>query len=240
MAAIWVAAYYCVRNDYVVPSLWETFISLWLCLAENTFWVAFGYTVARTAEAFVISFVLAAFFAALSANSSIFASIVKPFITVLRTVPTLAVILMLLIWTTPRLAPVIVTVLVLFPLIYARITAAFGSVGEDIKEMARLYRVRLRDRLFKIYLPLISPEILPQTGADISFGLKIIISAEVLANTYQSVGGLMQTAKLYLDMPRLAALTVVAVAVGIVVETAFSQLVRLTYRWNRKEDADGN
>ena len=155
----------------------------------------------------------------------------------MRTLPTLAVVLILLIWTNPVIAPVAVTVLILFPMIYAQIIAAAGGVDEGILEMARLYGLKKREKLFKIYMPLISPNILAQTGANVSLGLKIMISSEVLANTYNSLGGMMQTAKLYAEMPRLAALTAVAVAAGLVIDVALSQFERINYKWSKKEGA---
>ena len=62
-----------------------------------------------------------------------------------------------------------------------------------------------------------------------------MISAEVLANTYKSLGGLMQEARLYAEMPRLAALTVVAVLVGLIIEFVFYGIGRLTFKWNKRE-----
>ncbi|MDE6868789.1 MAG: ABC transporter permease subunit [Clostridia bacterium] len=235
IALVWIIAYYSVRNDYIIPSLGETVKSFFICLGQKTFWTAVGFTFLRTAVGFVISFVLALACAALSACSKIVAAALKPFMVILRTLPTLAVILILLIWTTPGAAPVIVTVLVLFPMIYSQISAAIGGIDDGLREMADVYRISKRDRLFKIYLPSACPNILSQTGADISLGLKIMISAEVLASTYRSLGNLMQTARLYLDTPRLAALTVAAVVIGFIVEIAFSQFARITYKWSKKE-----
>ena len=62
-----------------------------------------------------------------------------------------------------------------------------------------------------------------------------MISAEVLSGTFRSLGGMMQQSRLYLQMPRLAALTLIAIIVGLVVDIAFLQLARLTYKWSRKE-----
>lgn len=237
MCVIWVAAYYKVGNEYLIPSLPQSVKSLFACFTEKSFWVALGYTFLRTLEAFVLSFVLAALCAVLSTISKIFCAILKPFMVLLRTLPTLAVILLLLIWTNPLKAPVIVTVLVLFPMIYARIATAIGEVDYGLTEMAEVYGVKKRDRLFKIYLPLISPNLFSQAGADVSLGLKIMVSAEVLANTYKSLGGLMQNARQYLDMPRLAALTIAAILIGLITDIALSQLSRITDRWSKKEDA---
>ncbi|MDE7453754.1 MAG: ABC transporter permease subunit [Clostridia bacterium] len=236
IALVWIITYYSVKNDYIIPSLGETFKSFFKCLGEQTFWTAFGLTFLRTATGFIISFALALLCAALSYCSKIFSAVLRPFMVILRTLPTLAVILILLVWTTPKIAPVIVTVLVLFPMIYSQITAAAEGIDGGLKEMADIYQISKKDRLFKIYLPSASPNVLSQTGADLSLGLKIMVSAEVLCATYKSLGGLMQTAKnVYYDMPRLAALTIAAIIIGFIVEIAFSQLARITYKWSRKE-----
>lgn len=236
MWIIWIIAYYWVKNDYIIPSFQDTFVSLWRdCLAKGAFWTAFGNTFLRTLLAFIISFIIATALACLCALSKRIAAFVMPFMVFLRTLPTLAVVLLLLIWTNPRVAPVVVTVLVLFPMIHARVYTAIDGMDGGIRQMIKVYNVPKSQAIFKIYLPLIAPQTLPQIGADISLGLKIMISAEVLASTFKSLGGMMQEARLYIEMPRLAALTLIAVFFGLIVDIAFSQFSRLTYKWSRKE-----
>lgn len=236
MWIIWIIAYYSVKNDYVVPPIDETFKSFFNCFASKNFWVAFVFTVLRTALSFVISFVLSASLVALGTVCKPFNSFIKPFMEVLRTVPTLAIILILLFWTTPAVAPVIVTILVLFPLTHAQLTAAVGGIDAGILEMAEVYGIDKAERLKKIYLPQVSPNVLSQTGANISLGLKVMISAEVLASTYKSFGGLMQNARIYADMPRLAALTIIAVLIGLIIDLCFSALVKVTFKWSKTDD----
>lgn len=236
MWIIWIIAYYTTKNDYIIPSFQDTFVSLWRdCIAKGAFWVAFGNTFLRTLLAFVISFVLAAALACVCSLSEKAAAFVMPFMVFLRTLPTLAVILLLLIWTTPRIAPVIVTVLVMFPMMHARLYAAIDGIDGGIRQMLKVYGIPKSQAVFKVYLPLVAPQTLPQIGSDISLGLKIMISAEVLASTFKSLGGMMQESRLYLEMPRLAALTLFAVLFGLIIDVAFSQLARLTYKWSRKE-----
>lgn len=231
MWLVWIIAYYSVKNDYVIPSFTDTVVSLWACLCSGEFWAAFAFTFLRTLLAFVISFLLAALLAAASAVSKKAGAFIKPFMVFFRTVPTLAIILLLLIWTSAKVAPVIVTVLVLFPMIYSQMTSATENVDEGLIQMAKLYGVSKKERLFKIYLPQISPEIFSQTGANVSLGIKVMISAEVLSNTYRSLGGMMQTARSFLEIPKLAALTIVAVLLGLAVDVAFSQLKRINSKW---------
>ena len=238
MWIIWLIAYYSVKNDYIIPSISDTAKSFGECLASKSFWLAFFYTVLRTAFAFVISFVVSAVLVVLGVIFKPFNSFIRPFMSVFRTIPTLAIVLILLLWRIPAIAPVIVTILVLLPMIYSQLTTAVNGVDEEIIEMAKVYKISKSERLTKIYLPLISPAVLSQTGANISLGLKVMISAEVLAITYSSLGGLMQDARFYTDMPRLAALTIITVLVGLLIDICFSVLERVTFKWSRKEAND--
>ncbi len=134
------------------------------------------------------------------------------------------------------LSPVIVTVLVLFPMIYSQLTAAAEGIDGGIKEMAEVYGVSKKGRLFKIYLPLVSPAVFSQTGANISLGLKVMISSEVLVNTAKGLGGMMQTSSGAGEIARLAALTLAAVILGLIIELAFSQFKRINKKWQGKKN----
>ena len=235
MWIIWLIAYYSVKNDYVIPSISDTIKSFGKCLIGGSFWLAFFNTILRTALAFAISFVLSVFLVAFCTVCKVGKSFIAPFMAILRTLPTLAVILILLFWTNPLVAPVVVTVLVLFPMIYSQLTTAVNGVDEGIIEMADVYKINRKERLTKIYFPLISPAVVSQTGANISLGIKVMISAEVLAGTYKSLGGLMQNARFYVDMPRLAALTIIAVLIGALIDLCFAVIGHITFKWSKKE-----
>ena len=162
MWVIWIIAYYAVRNEYIIPSFTETMKSLWECFVSSSFWISFLNTVLRTAIAFIVSFFLAALFAVIGIISKCFGLFIKPFISVFRTLPTLAVILILLCWTTPVVAPTAVTVLVLFPMIYSQINTAVSGIDGGIIDMAKVYKITEKEKLAKIYLPMIAPSILAQ------------------------------------------------------------------------------
>ncbi len=231
MWVAWVIAYAAVGNDYVMPSFTDSMVAMGETLASSTFWTAFGYTFLRTIFSFLISFVLAAICCALATASPQFKAFLRPIMGFLRALPTLAIVLLLLIWTSPTVAPVVVTCLVLFPSMYAQMTAAVGDVGDGVLQMAKAYGISRTDRIFKIYMPAVAPNVIGQSGANMSLGLKITVSAEVMCNTLRSIGGMMQNARLYLDMPRLAALTLITVLLGLVLEGLFA-LLRLPFsRW---------
>lgn len=228
---VWIISYYGFRNEYLLPSLWSTLAAAGKLLTEGVFWRAFGFTLLRTLISFLCSFVIGIALAALASLHSAVRSFLAPVISVLRTVPTMAVILILVLWTNRTIAPALVSVLVLLPAVYAASLAGIDEVRQEYGELAKSFKVSSGRRIFKMYLPLAAPSVLAQAGSVFSMGLKIVVSGEVLSQTLRSLGYLMQEAQLYLQMPRLLALTVVAVVLGFVLEGLCMLAYKLIVRW---------
>lgn len=230
---MWIIAYSAVKNEYVLPSFWDAARECGRLFTEAAFWRAFANTLLRTFWAFLFSLLLGAGLALLAGLHPFVRSFLAPVISLLRTVPTMAIILMLLLWTNHRIAPVIVSLLVLMPAFYAATLSAIDEVKERYGGFARAYGVSAGKRVFQMYLPLIAPSVLGQAGSIFSMGLKITISGEVLANTFKSIGGMMQEAKMFLNMPTLMALTLLSVLVGFLLEGLGLLCYRLAVRWRR-------
>lgn len=228
---IWIAAYRFIANDYILPSFSETIHSLFQVLGEGAFWRALFNSLWRTLLAFAVSVLLGIGLALLARLFDGIRFSLAPIVSVLRTLPTMAIILILLIWTTPSVAPVIVSALVLFPAAYAAALASMDEVHESYGTLSRAYGITRTKQAFRMYLPLSAPSILKQTGAILSMGLKITVSGEVLSSTAKSLGGMMQEAKLFVEMPRLLALTIVAVLLGFVLEGLCALLAKYCVRW---------
>ena len=231
MVAVWMIACLIVRNDYVLPSFFDTCKEVGGLFSDAAFWTAFSGTLLRTAIAFAVALVLGVALALMADLRTWVRSFLSPIVSVLRTVPTMAVILMLLLWTTPRVAPVIVSLLVLMPAVYAATLSGLDEAKAEYGVLARAFRIPARRRVTKMYLPLVAPSVFGQTGSIFSMGLKITVSGEVLANTFQSLGGMMQEAKMFVAMPRLMALTLVTVLVGFLLEGVCLLGYKLVTRW---------
>ena len=60
--------------------------------------------------------------------------------------------------------------------------------------------------------------------------LPLTVSAEILAYTYESLGGLIQSANVYIDMAGLFALTLVSVVIAFALELALKLIARLLFK----------
>lgn len=235
LALAWVAVYFIVRNDGIVPSLWDTFAAAGREFGSAAFWRGFAFTLLRDLAAFALAFLMGAGLAALAALSGKARALIAPVVSVFRSAPTIAVTLILLAWAVryPSLystAPIIVALLVLLPTLYAAMLASVDEVRAEYGEFASVFGVSAKNQLFKMYVPLAAPPVLAQCGPILSLGLKITVSGEILARTYRSIGGLMQTAQLELQMASLFALTLIVVVIGFALEGAGYLLYRFAER----------
>ena len=233
MIAFWLILHAVVGNKLVFPSLSDCLKQAFALLGSSGFWKSLAHTFLRVLAAFGISFALATGFGVASVLFPPFRRFLAPFTAALRALPTLAVLLLVLLWAKSAVAPVVVGVLTLFPMLYTAFCAAVARTDKDLVEMSQVYQVPWKKRLTKLYLPTVAPYIAKESAAALSLGLKLVTSAEVLAATAVGLGGMMQESKIYLDIPRLFALVIVTVVVGILIECIGAVIARaVERRWS--------
>ncbi len=225
LALLWGIAYLSIGNELIVPSFMQSLKEFGKLVRGATFWQGVLYSCLRAGLAFVISFAVALGLAVVAYNFPVLQGFFAPVVSAFRSMPVLAVLLILLTFLSAGSAPVAVAFLSLFPMLYTGILAGISGVDRQLVEVTRLNGTPFFRRVFKVYLPLSSPYIVREAGAGLAFSVKLIISAEILASTAKSLGGMMQEAKAYPDgLPRLFALIIVTFLIGLIVECIFSIL----------------
>lgn len=220
-----------VGKELVVPSPESTFRELGKIFGSEDFFKISGGTLLRSFESFAISAAAAFVFALLGSLSEVIRKLLAPFVTVFRAVPTMSVILLSVIWLKPSWSPILVSFLISFPVLYAGFLSAFLSIDKKLVEMSKVYRVPFLQRFKGLYLPSVLPNALDTLGATASLNVKIVISAEVLASTANSIGMMMHLDKIYLETASLLAWTLVAVGIGYLFEGLFFALKKCFVRW---------
>ncbi len=217
LVAVWGIAYLAVGNELLIPPLSVCFEKMGGLLASSLFWSGFFGSLLRAFFAFFISLVVAVIFALISYLYPSFGNFFAPVASAFRSIPVLAVLLILLSFLTAGEAPVAVACASLFPMLYAGVLAALSGIDKHLVETARVYGASPWKKAVGVYLPLSAPYILREAGAALSFSLKLVVSAEVLASTAKSLGGMMQDARLY-DAPTLFALVALTFLTGLILE----------------------
>lgn len=217
-------------NPLIVPSPWTSLWTAVLLFGKSAFWYALGTTFLRVVIAFLLAFVFGAVFALVAYLYPTFGGFLEKIVAFLRSLPVLAVLLVLLVWFGADKAPVAVSFLSLFPILFSGFLSGLKELDPSLAEMSRVYGVPLKKRVLQWYLPALAPYALRESGTATSFALKLTVSAEILANTYKSLGGMMQEARTFLDGETLFALVIVTFVLAMAVEGIFSALANAVER----------
>ena len=228
---IWQVASKVVGSEYVLPSVGQTFEALLELFAQRQFYVSFLGTLLRSLISFALSFLIGFALAFLKSRVAIFSKIIEPIISVIRALPTIAVILLLLFWTNSKIAPIIVTMLVVLPTSYSHLCSAFESVDKTAVEAGEVDGANVKQLFLFVEFPQIAPTFYQSIGSGISLNFKLMVAAEVIAQTAKSIGYMLNTSKVYFEIAQMMALVVISVAVGVIVEAIFNKLALKVGSW---------
>ena len=215
---IWFLAASTIGFSLSLPSPAETFPKLFLLFSESSFYLAVGKTLARTLLAFLLAFLLSCLFAFLAKVSVFFRKAFSPLTVIVRVMPTISIILLVLRFVYGRFAPIVITFIVIFPMLYTTVFNAAEQVDGNLLEMSRSYALSMKKRIFNLYLPSMIPAILTGVSLTLSFSVKLTIAAEVLSATQESMGLYMQMAYSIIQTDVLLAWTLAAILLGFVLE----------------------
>ena len=229
--AVWWIAAAGVGVEIILPAPDVVFGRFFGLFADGGFWRSLGYSVGRTLLSFVLSFVLALALALPARFSAAVAGILRPIVTVLRSVPTIAVILLMLVFMPSGQVPVLIAFLIVFPLLYEGFLSALKGVDPELAEMSRIYHVPRRTQIVRCYIPAVLPQVFASSRSAIGLGLKVIVAAEALASTGMSLGRLLQIANVSFDSAGLLAYTVMAILVSFLLEGVVLLIRKLVVRW---------
>ena len=221
---LWSIASAVIGSEYILPSVNQTLSALLKLFYSGEFYLSVAMTFLRSLIAFLVSFVAAFLLARIRCKFEISSRVIEPVIGVIRALPTIAVILLLLFWTNSRVAPIIVTVLVVLPTSYTNLVTAFKGVDKTTVEAGAVDGANVKQLFALVEFPQIEPAFYKSIGSGISLNFKLMVAAEVLAQTANSLGYLLNTSKVYFEIPQMMALVLVSVLIGVVIESLFNKI----------------
>lgn len=230
---IWYIAAIAVDIELILPRPALVFKELLALISGKTFWTAVGGTLSRSFTGFAISFALAMILAVAGFAIKPIHRAFSPLVIISRAIPTMSVILLSLIWLTSQTSPILISSLIIFPMFYSDFYSALNNIDKGVIDMAKLYKVGAKDIVTRLYIPNILPSVLDSVRSGISFNVKIVIAAEVLAQTRQSMGISMQISRVMLDTASLLAWTAAAVAISYALELIVELIKRFAVKWRR-------
>ena len=227
---IWQIAAELINVTLILPTPAQALNQFLVYIKSEDFYINLGYTFLRSLYGFLLSFTIAALLTLLSVFS--FArKIISSIMAVIRAIPTMSIILILVIIFSPDSAPVAVALIVICPTLYSQFCAAIDGIDKKLLEMSKIYKVGIKNKIFKLYLPNMAEGVLEGCANGISLNIKLVIAAEALALPVKSIGKMMWYTKTLLEVEKLFALTIAAVILSVLAESVVRLLKFFILRW---------
>jgi NitT/TauT family transport system permease protein len=203
-----------VDNQIKFPTPYDTAQNFIRIITDEDFFLMLFYSTRRLIIGFTISFAIGLILGLISGVSDAFYYFIKPIILTLRSVPTMAVILLSLIWLSREISPILVVSLVVFPIIYSAVVNGIRNVDKQLLEMTSIYKLSRKRKIFHLYLPSIRSSLASVLAAAISLNVKISIAAEVLSQPKYGIGTGFQMEKYAINTAGVLAWTIIAVVIA--------------------------
>lgn len=130
---------------------------------------------------FIIAFLLALIFGTLAGNFLWLERLLKPTITLLKAIPTVALVFLFLILVRAKNLPILTVSLVSFPILYEGVMNGIKNIDNNIIEAMKLDSRSFIKTNIMIKLPLSIPYILVAIASSFALSIKIEIMAEALS-----------------------------------------------------------
>ncbi len=222
LLAAWEIASRWLGQEIILPSLVSVFREIVEIVLDPGAWLVIAATLGRIGLTFTLDLLLAVAIGTVAGLIPEIEQTIRPVESTFRSVPTMGVVLLALIWFDSELAPLFVTSLILFPILYRSTVDGVHSVDADLVEFHVVHRVPLWKQLTRLYIPSMAPFLRTGSIASLGLGFKVMIAAEVLSQPTLAIGTVFQ-----IERARLNTAGVMAWCVAVVVAaSAFETLLK--------------
>ena len=211
----------------ILPSPVDAFTRLMRLFGERGFRSDVGATLMRAVVTFLITLVVGVTLGLAAGSLSWVRSALRPVMVVIRTIPVMSIILLAFIWFKSGQVPIFSGFLMAFPLVFQNTVDGVLRVDRHLLEMAAVYRISPRQRLFHIAIPSVMPSILSGAKSALGMSWKVVIAAEVLTVPRFGIGSAMQYAQVRLETVEVIAWTLIAVLMSGLTDILFGLFTRV-------------
>ena len=226
---IWEGVALYIDNSLLFPRVSEIFLSLKNLVASGDFILILWNTLSRFFISIVFSLILAIIFSVASYRYEVISFLLFPFIIFLRAVPTIAIIIVVLIWSSVERVPIVVGMLILFPILYESI---LGGI-KNVLKMSKVFKVSTKRVVRDIYIPSIYYSISSNIPSYMGLTFKVIIAGEVLSQESLSIGGEIFINKIYLESSNIFAWIIVVIVLNYFLEKGLKTINNRVCRWKK-------
>lgn len=218
-AGLWQVLSLLVNKEVLLPSPLAVLNRIFTLGATADFWSICSYSLFRIFAGFLAGTVFGVLCAVLVFRCRLFAVILPPLLSVLKSTPIASFIIIILVWLGRENVPSLTSFIMVLPIVSANVLEGLNSADGKLAEVARVYRFSRRQKILHLYFPSALPFFFSACKSGLGLSWKAGIAAEVLCTPKYGIGTRIYESKIYLESADLFAWTVVVIVLSFLIET---------------------
>ncbi len=208
-------------GDLVLPPVLDTFKSYWQLLQNPEVLEQMAITMKRIFIGLSASIFFASILGIIAGFIKPISYMLQPIITIMLGMPSIAWIVLAMIWFGMGDPTVIFVVFIAtFPIVFLGSFQGMQTIDKDLETMAKSFNLSLKTKLLNIYFPHIFSYIFPAWLTSIGLSWKIVIMAELISSD-DGMGSLLAIARSHIDTTSVMAILMLMVSLLILIERLF-------------------
>lgn len=236
---IWQVGSMMLDSQILLPGIPPVAQALCSLIAQPPFAHNILSTALRAFQSFLIIVISATVVGVLAGRFEYLSIALRPFVTTLKAIPVMSIILLAFIWFSSGTVPLFSAFLMGFPVMYVQIEMGVRQLDRNLEQMCTLYEFRPSDKLLHFIIPSMTSWFIAGSRTALSMVWKVVIAAEVLTVPRYGVGARMQLAQVQLQTDLVLSWTLIAIMLTALGDLLFDALVHLAAYLKRKIDARG-
>lgn len=214
--------------NLVLPNPNLVFKKIISLLSESSTYFIMYSSFFRLFIALIVSFFTAIIVGTISALNAPFESFLRPYVSSIRAIPVVSMLIIVLLWIGSKNAPIVICAMVVFPLFYEMILESIKNMEKSFLEVISLDSNFTFFAFKKVFVPAILNNLFISFIQSIGLGFKVLVMSELISYTPNSIGKKIYTSKLNLDIEGVFAWTIIIIAIVMIIEWVFRR-VKSTY-----------
>ncbi len=216
-----------INNDLILPNVGEIILSFFKLLGKGKTYLYMGKTLYHLIISLLLSIIIGAVLGILAGINKYVKIFLKPWITIFRSIPLASAIVLIMIISGLAKAPYVICVFMTISIVYEGFCKGIESLSSELMDVWKLdSKINLKI-ITKIHLPLITPHINVALINALGIGIKVIIMAEYIVGSKNTLGGAILLAINQLEYADVYAYSIIMILLVLALEYLPKTLIYL-------------
>lgn len=218
-----------IDNEMILPRL-NLIFNYFKNLSFRDLLENISYTFIKAITSYLISLVLAFALAIISFYRKSY-RIIRPLMSILKSLPTISIILISLIWLGKEKSIYIIAILVILPILYEMFYFQIKNVNQELLEVCIVYQFNWLKKIKYLYCFQILEGFMLTLKQTFGLCFKIIVMAEVIGQAKYGIGAKIQNEKINLEIAGVFSWTIILVLLVLVIDYLINHSSKYIIKW---------